>query len=133
MSEENVELLRRSNEAFNAHDLETWATFYDPAFTFIDHTGAVAEKSGSGFETIRRQAEGWLDIFPDFQAEVLEFIDAGDRVITVTHWQGTGTGSGLAFSQPQAEITTIRDGKIVRLEMGFENKKAALEAAGLSE
>jgi ketosteroid isomerase-like protein len=133
MSEENVEIVRRAHAAFNSHDLEAWASFFDADFKFVDYMGAVAEESGSSFETIRRQSEGWLEIFPDFRMETSEFIDAGDRVITVTHWQGTGTGSGLAFDAHAAEITTVRDGKIVYMELGFEGKEAALEAAGLSE
>ena len=133
MSEENLELAKQASNAFNTRDLETWATYFDPAFEFVDHMGAVGEGSGSSFETIRRQAEGWLETFPDFQAEVTDAIDAGDRVITCTHWQGTGAGSGLSYSQHAAEIVTIRDGKFVYWELGFESKEAALKAAGVSE
>jgi len=131
MSEENVEIVKRAADAFNGRDLETWATFFDPAFEFVDHMGAVAEESGSSFEAIRRQAEGWLETFPDFRAETTDLVDAGDRVITVTHWQGTGAGSGLSYSQHAAEIVTIRDGKFVYWEMGFESKEAALEAPAI--
>jgi ketosteroid isomerase-like protein len=131
VSEENVEIVRRMNAAVNAHDLDAWMAYLDPAFEFVDHMGAVGEESGSGIDGIRRQAEGWLEAFPDFRVDTEEFIDAGDRVVTVTHWHGTGAGSGLPYSQRAAEIVTLRDGKIVYLEMGFEDKAAALEAAGL--
>jgi ketosteroid isomerase-like protein len=133
MSRENVEIVKQAADAFNARDLATWATFFDPAFEFVDHMGAVAEESGSSFETIRRQAEGWLETFPDFRAQITDLIDAGDRVISFTHWQGTGAASGLPYNQHAAEIATIRDGKFVHWELGFESKEAALEAAGLSE
>jgi ketosteroid isomerase-like protein len=133
MSRENIEIAKRCNAAFNAHDIDGWLTFLDPEFEFVDHMGAVSEESGSGVETIRRQAEGWLETFPDFRATTEEFIDAGYRVVCVTHWQGTGAGSGLPYSQHAAEVFTLRDGKIVHLEMGFADKAAALEAAGLSE
>jgi ketosteroid isomerase-like protein len=131
MSEENVEIVRRVNAAMNAHDVEGWLAYFDPAFEFVDHMGAVGEESGSGIENIRRQAEGWLEAFPDFRVDTEEFIDAGDRVVTVTHWHGSGAGSGLPYSQRAAEITTLRNGKIVHLAMGFADKAAALEAAGL--
>src|SRR4051812_32615156 len=132
MSQENVEIVQRVIAAMNAHDMEGWLAYLDPEFAFVDHMAAVAEESGSGIETIRRQAEGWLETFPDFRLGTEEFIDAGDRVVTVTHWQGTGAGSGLPYSQRAAEIFTLRDGKIVHLEMGFPDRVAALEAAGLS-
>ena len=70
---------------------------------------------------------------PGLPGRDTDLIDAGDRVITFTHWQGTGAGSGLSYSQHAAEIATIRDGKFVHWELGFESKEAALEAAGLSE
>jgi ketosteroid isomerase-like protein len=134
MSEENVEIVRRFNKAVNARDLDDWLSYLDPAFEFVDHMAAVGEESGSGIEAIRLQAESWFETFPDFRMGTEEFIDAGDdRVVTVTHWQGTGAGSGLSYSQRAAEILTLRNGKIVHLEMGFADKAAALRAAGLSE
>jgi len=93
--------------------------------------GAVAEESGSGIEAVRRLVESWFEAFPDFQAATAEFIDAGNRVVCVTHWQGTGAGSGLALSQHAVDVYTLRAGKIVRAELGFKDKAAALEAAGL--
>ena len=134
MSQENVEVMRQAFAAFNAHDLERWAAFWDPDLVLIDHMGAPAEESVSGLEALRRQVEGWLETFPDFRAEVEEIIDAGgDNVITVTHWQGTGAGSGLPYSQRAAELSTVRGGRIVRAELGFADKNAALKAAGLQE
>jgi ketosteroid isomerase-like protein len=133
MSEENVEIVKRANAALNAHDMDGLSSLLHPEYEFVDHMGAAAEESGSGIETIRRQAEGWIETFPDFRAETEEYIDADDRVVCVTHWRGTGAGSGLAYSQRAAEVYTLRDGKIIRAELGFADKAEALEAAGLSE
>ncbi len=133
MSQENVEIVKRSNEAFNAHDIERWASFIDPHFQFVDHMAAVAEESGSGIESSRRLVEEWFATFPDFRAPIEEIIDAGDLVVTVTHYQGTGASSGLGYSQRAAEILTLRNGKLIHAELGFADKAAALEAAGLSE
>jgi ketosteroid isomerase-like protein len=133
MSRENVEIVRQASEAFNAHDMERWMSFADPKCEFVDHMAAPAEESGAGIDEIRRLVEGWFETFPDFRAETSEFIDAGDRVVCITHWQGTGKGSGLPYSQHAAEIFTVRDDKIVHAELGFGDKAAALEAAGLRE
>jgi ketosteroid isomerase-like protein len=53
--------------------------------------------------------------------------------VSVTHWHGTGATSGLDYSVRAAELTTIREGKIVHLEMGFQDRASALEAVGLRE
>jgi ketosteroid isomerase-like protein len=133
MSRENVEIVKRAVDAFNAHDLDRYLRVLDPEFEFVDHGGAVAEEQGSGIEAIRRLVEGWFEAFPDFRASVEEFIDAGDHVVCVTTWQGTGAGSGLPYYQPAAEVMTVRDGKIVCAELGFADRSEALKAAGLSE
>jgi ketosteroid isomerase-like protein len=133
MSQENVEIVKRAIDAFNAHDLNRYLGFLNEEFEFVDHMGAVAEEQGSGIEAIRHQIEGWFDAFPDFRASVEEFIDAGDRVVSVTTWQGTGASSSLPYYQRAAEVVTIRDGKIIHAELGFADRAAALEAAGLSE
>jgi ketosteroid isomerase-like protein len=133
MSQENVEVVKGAVDAFNAHELDRYLSFLAPEFEYVDHMGAVAEVEGSGIDAIRRQVEGWFDAFPDFRASVGEFIDAGDRVVSVTTWQGTGAGSGLPYDQEAAEVLTVRDGKIIRAELGFVDRAAALEAAGLSE
>jgi ketosteroid isomerase-like protein len=127
---ENVEIVRRAAEAFNARDLETWASFFDPECEFVDHMGAAAEEEGASLASLRRLVAGWFEAFPDFRANIVELIDAGDRVVSVTEWRGTGAGSGLDYHQDAAEVLTIRDGKIVRLELGFADGTAALEAAG---
>jgi ketosteroid isomerase-like protein len=133
MSEENVEIVKRANAALNAHDIDGLMSFLDPEYEFVDHMGAVTEESGSGVERMRRLIEGWIEVFPDFRAETEEYIDAGERVVCVTHWQGTGAGSELPNSQRAAEVYTLRKGKILRAELGFADKAAALKAAGLSE
>jgi len=133
MSQENVEVVEGAVDAFIAHELDRYLSFLAPEFEYVDHMGAVAEVEGSGIDAIRRQVEGWFDAFPDFRASVGEFIDAGDRVVSVTTWQGTGAGSGLPYYQEAAEVLTVRDGKIIRAELGFVDRAAALEAAGLSE
>ena len=68
MSEENVEIVKRANAALNAHDVDGLFSLLHPDYEFVDHMGAVAEESGSGIETIRRQIEGWIESFPDFRA-----------------------------------------------------------------
>ena len=133
MSQENVEIVRRCMAAFNAHDIAGWSSFLGSEFGFVDHRAAVGEDSASGIEAVRRQLEGWFEAFPDYRAETEEFIDAGDRVVCVTQWRGTGAASGLPYDQAAAEVFTVREGKIVRAELGFADKDDALKAVGLEE
>lgn len=133
MSRENVEIVRRATAALNAHDLESLSRLLHPEYEFVDHMGAVGEDAGAGIDTILRQAQSWFEAFPDFRVETEEYIDAGDRVVCVTNWRGTGSASGLLYHQAAAEVYTLRDHKIVRAEFGFVDKAAALEAVSLAE
>lgn len=131
VSRENVEVVKRASAALNASDIDGLLGFFDPAFAFVDHMGAVAEESGAGIESFRRLAESWFEVFPDFRADTTEFIDAGDQVVCVTRWHGTGAASGLDYDQRAAELFTLRDGKIIRAEFGYTDRAQALEAVGL--
>jgi ketosteroid isomerase-like protein len=53
--------------------------------------------------------------------------------VCVTQWRGTGAASALPYGQAAAEVFTVREGKIVRAELGFADKAEALKAAGLEE
>jgi hypothetical protein len=76
----------------------------------------------------------WTQLFDDVTREVEEWIDAGDWVITVGTWVGTGKGSGAGVEQGR-DVSTPRfqQGKLVEFVMGLPDKEAALEAAGLRE
>ena len=48
-------------------------------------------------------------------------------------WQrGKGRESGLPMSMEWAQVISVRDGKITRVD-AYDNRQEALEAAGLSE
>jgi len=53
-------------------------------------------------------------------------------VVVTLHFTGRGKGSGITMDDTDGHVFTIRDGKIVRWR-GFNDRKEALEAAGLSE
>ena len=56
----------------------------------------------------------------------------GDRVVVSVTTRGSGKHSGAEASWVTWQVWTLRDGKAVRGE-GFSSRRAALEAAGLSE
>ena len=69
----------------------------------------------------------------DFSADVDEYIDAGDVVITSVRWRGEGKESGLSIDNRQYDAFEFRDGKVVKAVLGYRSRAEALEAAGPSE
>lgn len=60
-------------------------------------------------------------------------IDAGSRVVVVGRLVGKGKASGVEVEQPIAGIWNVRDGRVVRVELGYTDRAEALAAVGLSD
>ena len=133
MSQENVEILRRGAEVFNA-DLDRWVSeFFAPDMEW--HTAAEDPDAAThrGREAFNRYLQQWTDSFDGLHADVEEYIDAGDeQVFTWVRWTGRGRTSGVDADWHLAVIYTLRDGLVVRGEEYFDRAEA-FEAVGLSE
>jgi ketosteroid isomerase-like protein len=74
----------------------------------------------------------WVEAWEDWELEIEELLDAGDKVVAIMHQHGRAKATGLPVDMDLAQVWTIRDGKEVRMEM-YANPEEALEAAGLAE
>jgi ketosteroid isomerase-like protein len=87
-----------------------------------------------GMEGVQRMLSDLDDVWDRFQADPsMEFIDAGERVVVVGRMRARGKGSGVEVDRSLASIWTVRGGRVVRWELGYDDRRAALEAAGLRE
>ena len=132
MSEENVEVARRSFEAWNEGGVEaslpTWSEdpeWHDPP-TFPDadvHRGTDAVAA--------RLAE-LRSVLPH-RVEIEDAFPVGDHeVMLKLGFYGEGGGSGVPVEQPMGCIVRVNNGKIDRWRP-FLSYADALDAAGLSE
>jgi uncharacterized protein len=133
MSKENVEVVRRAYEAFNRGDRDAAVADVAADCEYVA-SGAVPGATGTyrGPEGYKHFTEWLLGEFNDVRVEINETIDAGDRVVVSVTSRGSGKHSGAEASWVTWQVWTLRDGKAVRGE-GFSSRRAALEAAGLSE
>jgi ketosteroid isomerase-like protein len=137
MSQENVEVARRSLDAFNQSGVETIISgFYSPEIVFdFSPTDIPGLGVYRGYDEIRTFfEEDWFGAFPfeEWEVEVEELIDHGDQVIAMLRQRGRGGSSGAAAELEFASISTLRDGEIVRIEF-YLGREKVLEAAGLRE
>jgi ketosteroid isomerase-like protein len=131
MSQANVEVIRRANAAFNAGDLEALEETCSPEIEWRDLQHAPdAPEVVHGIEAVRRIWSDWLDSFPDLRADVSEYVDAGDTVICVVHWHGSGKGSDAPFDLHTADVFELEDGMVARATFGYGSREKALEAVG---
>ena len=133
MSEENVELHRRVNAAFNRRDLDAWLALGD---TDIEFSAVLVAVEGGrpyhGHDGARRFWRDLFDAFPDLRVEVEEIRDLGDTTFASARLVGHGAGSEAAVERPVWHVVEWRNQKCVRFR-SFPTETEALEAAGLSE
>jgi ketosteroid isomerase-like protein len=137
MSEENVEIARRSFEAFNRAFTEGADDLYallDPEVEWIPATAILEGRSYHGHEGVRRWIEDMKRDWEDFEPRPEEFLDLGDdRVLALGSWHARGRGGDVPLDFPHAAwLAQYREGKLVRMQT-FTERQEALEAAGLSE
>ena len=132
MSRENVELLQRAYEAFNAGDLEPFFAMLDEKFVYR----ARAELPGGGAfvgpAAFRDRIEALEDLFGEIRFEPQEFIDAGEHVIVVLDQTARGRASGVTLEQSISHVWLFRKGRGIELCV-YSQREQALESAGLSE
>jgi uncharacterized protein len=134
MSQENVNIVRRGFEVFNAGDLDRLVSeFFAPEVEYRTSAEDPDAATHRGQPAYRRYVEQWMDSFDGLRADVDECIDVGDdRVFTWVHWTGRGRTSGADADWHLAIIYTMKDPRIVSGEEYFDRAEA-LEAVGLSE
>ena len=133
MSQENVEIVRAANRAFNSGDIEGCLTLYSADSEFKDLMNAPdLPRISHGIEELRTVLEAWADAFEEFQAEVVEYIDEGPYVVCVTQYHGSSR-DGMNLDLKTGDVVEIHDGKITRVTIGYPSRAEALEAAGLRE
>jgi ketosteroid isomerase-like protein len=132
MSQENIEVIRRAGETFNAGDLAAWFEFYDPEIDWRALEGAIDDVGEMhGTEALRRYVQDWTDEFEGVTVVLEELLEIGeDRVVAVQQLTGRARLSGIETQLRYVVLYTLRDGKIVR-GREYRNKDEALRAAGL--
>ena len=128
MSRENVEVVRRSLEAFE-DDQDAWLQTLDPELEWYPvEDGHIPSH---GFDGARGVRQRWLDTWEGHSIEVEELTGQGENVLGTIHLSGRGKGSGVDVDLRVYLHFKVRNGKIVYC-YEYERREDALEAAGLS-
>ena len=132
MSQENVEIVRRSNALFNAGDWDAAREALHPDIEWVIAREHPDARTLIGRDAVADYQREWQTAMPDLHLELDRVVDAGDKVVTIGAVHGTGTGSGAVVRVPLAIVLTLRDGLIARAEE-YLDPDEALEAVGLEE
>src|SRR5690349_12892140 len=118
MSKENVAIIRRGLERFQAErDLEPDITAADVVWDMSTFAGWPEQRTYDGIEGARQFLRDWLDAWEEWELEVEDFRDAGEKVVVIARQHGRSKATGLEVDMHFAQVFTVRDGKQVRMEM----------------
>ena len=129
MSQENVEIVRRHQEAFNRGDLATMLELTSPKIEWWDRVDDPDASVHRGYEAVMKHLAEFDDL-AELRVEPREFIDAADFSIVPTRQVGRGRTSGAFFEEQQVNVFRVRDGRVTQLRE-YRERSEALKAAGL--
>jgi ketosteroid isomerase-like protein len=133
MSQENVDLHRRSVDAFNTRDVEAFIAFCDPQTELHSTVTVPGGAVYHGHDGVRRWyrdlADGWG---AELRIEPEAYFDLGEHTITFHVLHGRGRQSGADVTMPAAHLCRWRDGLIVYFK-GYAHREDALRDLGVSE
>jgi len=131
MSQENVEVVRAAFAAWNAGDMGAFGQLYDPNIVVRYAPGwPEGSEPTMGREAVVRQFEQMRESFDADSLELIDFVDAGDRIVVRQVWRAVGRGPDLNIEV--SSINTLRDGKTILVEFFWDHAEA-LGALGLAE
>ena len=116
--------MKRSYAAFRRGDIEGWLETLD---SDIEWQAAREDPDAAlhrGHDGVLGYLGQWTEAYDGLQVEPREFIDGGDRILVWVHITGRGRASGLDLDMQQAQIATVRGGKIVRTDEYFDRAEA---------
>ena len=133
MSEENVELVRRTYVEWSQGDMQAGVDLFDPEIVFESFTPDASERIVvTGPANIAAFMEEFLSQWREYRLFADELHDAGDVVFVAGHQTALGRHSGVSVKDTLCSVWTFRGGKVVHL-LFDRDREMALEAAGLSE
>jgi ketosteroid isomerase-like protein len=136
MLQENMEIVRALFEAFNERDVEAALDFlapdgeWGPAFS---GGGLIEGAVYRGHEGVRKSYEMQAEKWEAVTADLVEVEDFGDKVLVEVHLSAIERSSDVnPVDRTTWNVLEIRNGKVA-FGLVYPSRRAALEAAGLSE
>jgi ketosteroid isomerase-like protein len=130
LSAKNVEIVRRSMEAFARGDLDAFLADHDPGSEWRTAADEPNPQTYRGHDGLRRFAaeisEAWAGRFDEVMT-FEDFIDLGDWVVVPWTARLRGRSSGIEVEVSETYAVRVKDGRIVRVDE-YRTREEAIEA-----
>jgi ketosteroid isomerase-like protein len=133
MSQENVDLVRRTAQAFNERDIPALESIFSEDFVFR-LIGGFADLMGTEFrgqDAYFTWMREWLDTLAG-RLEIVTIREVDDRVLAIGTVVVAGTVSGTPATHRFGQVHSFRGGRINEID-AYYAVDDALKAVGLTE
>ncbi|HYD21458.1 MAG TPA: nuclear transport factor 2 family protein [Flavipsychrobacter sp.] len=107
----NLEIVRKTFEAFNNHDWSLMTSYYTDTAYFLDPSLGKDYVTQTREQSIKKYTN-LQNFAPDIYDSIVDMYASGNKV--TVEFISTGTTGGQKWRFPLCSILTIKDGKVVR-------------------
>ena len=132
MSEQNVELHRRVEEAFNRRDIEAIIACMDPSVEYYPLLSAIGTTAYHGHDGMRSWFAQLDDAWDELRTEAEAYFDLGEQTLLFYVLHGRGRQSGAEVTIPGAQLCRWRNGLGVYAKQ-YAHREDALRDLGVAE
>ena len=131
MSQENVDAVRETIDAWNRGDADGWLKWAHPDIEWTSEVRARLE----GVEAPVRGLEEMRHYWDEFHSvwkltiDITEWRDLGDTVVAIGRFRTHGEASGIDLEHEVAYVAEF-EGRLARRMRAYFDPRQALEAAG---
>jgi ketosteroid isomerase-like protein len=130
MAEEEQRIVRESVAAWNSGDVDSVLPYLDPEVELIPIRSLLEGGAYHGHDGMRRYAADVGEEWDRMHLVIDEMRDVGGDVLILGRFQARGKASGVEIDAPAAWLTTVRDGRVTRMQ-AYSTRDDALRATGL--
>ena len=131
MSVEDVETIKRGVEAYNAGDVEGMLAMCDPEVRLTPMRKLLEGGEYVGHSGLRRFMADMDEDWSERAIDIAEVRDAGDRLLVLGDFHGTGRASSAEVRYPVAWLCHMHDGKLARM-VAYTDQQEAIADVGLT-
>jgi ketosteroid isomerase-like protein len=129
MSQENLDLVRRCNDAYNARDIDAYLETIAESVVFCSRFSAMDMKVYEGHEDMRRYFGELDEVWSRYEMKLERLVPEGDRVAGLYHLYAVGRESALQLEERPGVVFTVDGGLIVQID-AYSTQADALAALG---
>jgi ketosteroid isomerase-like protein len=130
MSQDNVEIVRRTFAAFNAREVENLVRLFDPDCELVPFRAQLEGLVYRGHDGMRRFASDMEEDWDTYLIDATDFRTHDDRVGVVGHITAVAPGPRVTIESTVGFVFDLRGGLVLRV-VSHSDPQAALDAVWL--